>query len=152
MRRVVIASVALAWVVSSAACVSHPVGPARSYSKYEGKAVTTAESALSSVETVRLATEAASKQHVFGPYLSVLISESEEAATGVQGTFASIQPPNGGADRLRGELNDLLSEVVDSLAEVRIAVRRGRIGGLDEVASDLGELSDALNKFIEEHQ
>jgi hypothetical protein len=145
------ASTVLLFVVGSA-CVSHPVGPARSYAKYEGKAVTTAESALSSVETVRLAAEAGSEQHVFGPYLSVLISESEEAATAVQGTFASIQPPSGEADALRGELNDLLSDVVDHLAEVRIVVRRGRVGDLAAAAEPLQDDAAALSAFVEAHK
>ena len=66
MRRLGMASIALLCVAGTA-CVSHPVGPARSFSKYEGKAVTTAESALSSVETVRLAARAGTERHVFGP-------------------------------------------------------------------------------------
>jgi hypothetical protein len=47
-------------------CVSHPVGPARTFSKYEGKAVTTAEGALSSVETARLAVQVGASGKTFG--------------------------------------------------------------------------------------
>ena len=46
--------------VALSGCVSHPVGPARSFESFTAKANTTAESALSAVETVRLVAEAAS--------------------------------------------------------------------------------------------
>jgi len=62
-----------------AACSRHPVGPARTFGAYEAKAVTTAESARSSVETVRLASEAGDDHDGFGPYLSVLVSGREDA-------------------------------------------------------------------------
>lgn len=132
-------------------CVSHPVGPARTYGKYEGKAVTTADSARSAVETARLAVVAAVKHHVFGPYLSQVIGDAEDDISAVSGTFASIQPPNGRADRLRGELSQLLSDAEDHVAEVRVAVRRGRIGGLGDVAKPLADDADALQSFAEEH-
>src|SRR5437588_184085 len=63
-------------------CIPHPVGAARTYGKYESKARTTAKSALSNVATVRLAAQIASKGNAFGPYLSVLISDAEEALIG----------------------------------------------------------------------
>src|SRR3954452_22257973 len=96
--------------VVMAACTPHPVGPARTEGKYEGKAVTTAESALSAVNTVRIAARTASRDHAFGPYLSVLISEQEDALSGVQGTFDSIQPPDGKSDALRDDLDELLAD------------------------------------------
>ncbi|HEV7886753.1 MAG TPA: hypothetical protein VGO92_04280 [Acidimicrobiales bacterium] len=150
MRRVLLGL--LACGIGASACVPHPVGPARTYGKYEGKAVTTAESALSTVETVRLAAGTASKDHAFGPYLSELVSDMEESASGVQGTFESIQPPDERADQLRDDLDQLLSDVVDHIAAVRVAVRRGRILDLDQAAQDLDEDSQKLNDFAEEHK
>ena len=67
-----------ALLIALAACTTHPVGPARTFDAYEGKAVTTAEAALSAAETVRLAAETAGLGHAFGPYLSVLISGQED--------------------------------------------------------------------------
>jgi hypothetical protein len=127
------------------------VGPARTYSKFEGKAVTTAESAVSVVETVLLAAQAGSDGGAFGPYLSVLLSEAEGDLSGVQGTFDSIQPPSAAGDHLRGDLDDLLSDAVEHVAQVRIVARRGRIKDLAEVAQDLKDDSKKLNAFIEEH-
>jgi hypothetical protein len=152
MFRRCVAVCALAVLVGSGACVSHPVGPARTYGKYEGKAVTTAQGVLSQVETVLMAAKAGSADHAFGPYLSVLISENEEKATGTQGTFDSIQPPSAAGDHLRSELDDLLTDAVDHLAQVRVVARRGRITDLADAAKDLEDDSKKLNDFIEKHQ
>jgi hypothetical protein len=135
-----------------AGCTPHPVGPARTSASFEGKAVTTAESALSAVESVRLAARTGSEGHGFGPYLSVLVSEQEELLAGVQGTFDSIQPPGEGADELRSELDDLLRGALAPVADVRIAARRGELAGLAEAAAPLGDDSEALDRFIEEHR
>ena len=128
-------------------CTPHPVGPARSPAKYAGKAVTTAESALSRVETVRLAAGAAGEGRVFGPYLSVLISDQEDGLAGVQGTFGSIQPPDARSDELRAQLDPVLS----SVTATRIAARRSRFDEVAAMVVPLGRDADALRQFIEEH-
>jgi hypothetical protein len=138
-------------VVLAAACTPHPVGPARSAGKYAGKAVTTAESALSHVETVRLAAGAAGEGHVFGPYLSVLISNQEDALSGAQATFASIQPPDAASDELRAELGRALSSALDDVAAARIAARRNRFDEVAAMVEPLGQDADRLRRFIEEH-
>jgi hypothetical protein len=142
----------MALIVALNGCVSHPVGPARSFGKYEGKARTTAEAALSATETARLAAEAGTRGRAFGPYLSVTISGAEDAASGVEGTFASIQPPDARSDRLRRELNELLSDVVDHLADLRIAVRRGELRELTAVGEPLRADAAGLRRFIEDHK
>jgi hypothetical protein len=138
-------------LVLAAGCTPHPVGPARSPGKYEGKAVTTAESALSQVETVRLAADAAGDGHVFGPYLSVLISDQEDALTGLRGTFASIQPPDERSDALRAELDEVLTGALDDVAAARIAARRSQFAEVASMVGPLGRDADGLREFIEEH-
>jgi hypothetical protein len=138
-------------LVTATSCTPHPVGPARSAGSYEGKAVTTAESALSHVETVRLAAEAAGQGHMFGPYLSVLLSNQEDALAGAQGTFASIQPPDAASDELRAELGQALSSALDDVAAARIAARRSRFDEVAALVGPLGQDADALRQFIEEH-
>jgi hypothetical protein len=141
----------VAALLALSGCVSHPVGPARSFATYEGKAATTAESALSAVQTVRLASATAARRHGFGPYLSVVVSEQEEAIAGVQGTFGSIQPPDERADDLRDELDALLSDALDHVTDVRIAARRGRLAALAAVARPLANDAGRLKRFTEEH-
>ena len=127
------------------------MGPARTYTKYEGKAATTAKDMRSAVETARLAARVAARKGAFGPYLSVTIGEAEEDASSIQRTFDSIQPPNGRADELRRELDDLLTEVVSSLSDLRIAARRGELSRLPDVAHPLDEQSQKLDDFQQAH-
>ena len=138
--------------VMVAGCVPHPVGPARTFGKFEGKATTTAKSALSDVETVRLAAEAAGRKDVFGPYLSVLLSEAEESIAGAQGTFNSIQPPDDAADALADKLDGLLSDALDHVRQVRIAVRRGESDTLADEAAPLADDAASLDRFVQAHR
>jgi hypothetical protein len=80
-----------------------------------------------------------------------VISEQEDAIAGVQGTFGSIQPPDARGDALRADLNQLLSDALDHVATVRLAVRRGERTSLAEIAAPLAGDVDALQAFIEEH-
>jgi hypothetical protein len=141
----------VAALLALAGCTPHPVGPARTFDAYEGKAVTTAESALSSVQTVRLAATTGDRGDAFGPFLSVTISDQEDALAGVQGTFASVQPPNPDADALRSELDELLSAALEHVTEVRLEARRGHLDRLGEAARDLQDDARALERFIEAH-
>ena len=134
-----------------AGCTPHPVGPARSFGTFEGKAATTAESALSRVQTVRLAAETAGEGNAFGPYVSVLISDQEDALSGLQGTFGSIQPPDARSDALRTQLNGLLGDALDHVAQVRIAARRGELDRLPALATPLRNDALKLERFAEVH-
>ncbi len=132
------------------ACVSHPVGPARSSDKYVGKATTTAESAASQLRSLRLAALAGARGRVFGPYLAVVASEAEDALSSLQGTFASIQPPGEADDEVRQTLEALLSDAVEHAADVRIAVRRGELSELDRTSLPLHNDARELDLFINE--
>jgi hypothetical protein len=151
VRRRVVAITLWACALSSA-CTPHPVGPARTFAAYEGKAVTTAEAALSAVETVKTGAETAQADKGFGPYLTVLASGQEDELSSVDGTFASIQPPDERSDRLRSELEELLADALDHVASVRIAMRRGQFDGVEPMIGELASDSDALQRFVEEHQ
>jgi hypothetical protein len=132
--------------------VPHPVGPARTFGKYEGKAVTTAKSALSNVETVRLTSRTASAGNAFGPYTSVVISDAEESLGGVQGTFDSIQPPDERADKVGHELDTILGDALEHVRDVRIAARRGELTKLASIAAPLADDARKLESFMEQHQ
>jgi hypothetical protein len=140
----------LALLLVAAGC-AHPVGPARTYGKYEGKATTTASAALSNVQTVRLAAEAASKGNTFGPYTGTVVSEAEESLSGLAGTFGSIQPPDERADDLRDQLDQLLGDALDHVTAVRIAARRGELPTLADTAAALAGDAEHLEAFVEQH-
>ena len=147
----IIATVAVLLILATR-LVPHPVGPARTFDKYEGKAVTTAKSVLSNVATVRLAARAGSRDRAFGPYLSVLISDAEESISGVQGTFDSIQPPDDRADGLARELDQVLGDALEHVRDMRVAVRRGELSDLTKTAAPLADDVHKLQRFQEQHR
>ena len=149
MRRVVVLVVTGAVLV--AGCTSHPVGPARTEASYEGKARTTAESARSSVETAILVVRAFRDGDAIGTYAGTVLSDQEEGLSGVQGTFASIQPPSERADQLLDELDGLMGDALEHLRAARVAVRRGDGQAAGDLLPDLRSDADALQAFAEEH-
>jgi hypothetical protein len=126
-------------------------GAVRSTGVYESKAGVTAETVLSAVETARLAVDAAQEHKATGRYLAQVLVEAEEDAGAAQGTFEAIQPPDRRADELRGQLGDLLGDATDTLAELRIAARRGDLDALPGLARPLGPLAERLDAFAEAH-
>jgi hypothetical protein len=142
-RRIAIALVMLA----ATACVA----PARSFDAYEGKAVDTADSALSAVETGRLAAESGGRDDSFATTLSVVLADAESDAAGARGIFESIQPPDARSDALRTQLDPMLDRAVDGLSRLRITVRRGEISSLPRVAQPLAAVSRDLEAFSNAH-
>jgi hypothetical protein len=142
-----------AWLLAPVLALSSAcVAPAPSYGAYEGKAEATAQSALSAVETARVAVVTAAKDDVFLHYLSVVVSQAEDTATAVQGTFDSVQPPDTRSDALRSDLDDRLQAAVSVLGDVRIAARRHDISTVVGKLGDLAKASDSLRAFSEAHQ
>jgi hypothetical protein len=129
----------------------HPVGPARTYDKYRGKAVTTAIAAQSAIATALLVARSAAKGNAFGPYSALVLSDAEGALSGVQGTFDSIQPPDARADSLREQLDGLVGDALSHVAHVRIAARRGEISHLASIAEPLARDAQELESFADAH-
>ena len=138
-------------IVATSACVSHPVGPARTFGKYEGKARTTAEGALSEVQTARMIARTAARGSAFGPYTGQVLSDAEESLGGLASTFGSIQPPDRRADAVRDELGQIIGDAEDHVADVRIAARRGALSTLADVAKPLDDDIGKLRSFLAEH-
>jgi hypothetical protein len=144
MRRVL----ALLLALLTASCVS----PSRTERDYELKAGSSAKAVASSVATALLGVEAARRHRATGPYLSVLLGSAEEDASSVQSQFDSVQPPSAHADAQRAELDDLLSQAVDGLAQLRITVRRGELDQLEEKATPLRAVLVQLRALSEDWQ
>jgi hypothetical protein len=132
--------------------VSGCTGPVRSFGVYESKGGKTAGAVVSAIETARLAVTAAARDRAYGRYLGQVLAEAEEDATAAQGTFDAIQPPDRRADRLRAELDDLLTPTLSSLADLRIAARRGDLVDLPRLAAPLVGLSKRLDDFARAHR
>jgi hypothetical protein len=147
MNRAVVRWLVLLCIVP-VACVAS----ARTYSAYEADAYATASEVLAGVQTALLATEASAKGNVFATSLSVLLKDAEDQAGGAQGRFDSVQPPNEDADRLKAELDELLTEAADVLEELRIHVRRGELERLTDIAEPLEALAKKLDEFVKAHE
>jgi len=126
-------------------------GPVRSSEVYESKAGQTAATAASAVQTAALAVDAAKGDKAFGRYLTQLLVEAEEDAGSAQGTFDGIQPPDQRADQLRSRLDELLTQATGTLAELRVAARRGRFAELPELAEPLPGVAAKLDDFAKAH-
>jgi hypothetical protein len=134
--------------VAAAGCT----GPVRSDQVYASKAATTAGAAGSAVETAQLAVQEAVAGELFGPSLAQTLAEAASDAGQVQATFDAIQPPDGRADVLRDQLDDLLGPAVSTLEDLRTAARRGDTAALPGLAAPLSKLAEELQRFQEAHQ
>jgi hypothetical protein len=132
--------------------VPHPVGAARTFDKYEGKAVTSAEGAESAVQTVLLVARTASAGNAFGPYTSRVVSDAEEGLSGLQGTFASIQSPDARAAELGETLDSILGGALEHVRDVRVAARRGELSRLRAIAQPLEADVHRLEQFQGQHR
>jgi hypothetical protein len=147
MRRIVVAVLAVVVLVALVKGL-HPLTPARTSDDYRHKAKDTAESVLSAVQTARLASRVGTRGDAFPPYVSVLLSESETAAGGAQGSFDRIQPPDAASDATRERLGRMLDRANDLLSRLRITARRGEVDDLLRQARPLRPLAHDLERFI----
>jgi hypothetical protein len=129
------------------------VGPARTVDSYRGKALRAAHDAVSQLETARLTVEtmlAGRLQHL---YTERVLSDSEDALSSIQQSFDSIQPPNDKtADKLRSDLDTILSDGNDALGQLRIAARRHDDGTLRSATHDVELAIDRLDHYLDEQQ
>jgi hypothetical protein len=139
------------WVAVLLLLVGACTGPVRSFEVYESKAGQTAEVTASAVQTALLAVDAAKGEKAYGRYLTQVLVEAEEDAGAAQGTFDAIQPPDQRADELRARLGELLTEATGTLADLRIAARRGHFAELPDLAEPLPKVAEELDAFAEAH-
>jgi hypothetical protein len=138
----------LALLLLAAGCT----GPVRSEGVYASKATSTARAAASAVQTALLVVRQAAAGKLLGRTVAQTLAEAAGDAGDVQATFDAIQPPDGRADLLRGQLDGLLAPAVSALAELRTAARRGDTAELPRLAAPLPKLAQALQRFQEPHQ
>jgi hypothetical protein len=150
-RGVIVAIVVVALLLLLATrAVPHPVGAARTFGKYNGKAVSTAESARSSVATAALMATTYAEGNSFTPYAALVTDDAESDVSGLQGTFDSIQPPDARADRLEAQLDAILSDSLTHVRDVRVTLRRSQTPTLEQIRA-LDDDSRRLGAFIDEH-
>jgi hypothetical protein len=125
--------------------------PARSFDDYEGKAVSSAETAISQAQTASLTGITVRRDGLFAPNVSVLLADAETGAVTARDTFASIQPPDDASDALRAELLPLLERTADEIARLRIAARRRDLSAVAQGTGAVDDLTAELERFVTEH-
>jgi hypothetical protein len=127
------------------------VGHSRTNEDYRRKATNTVDVAASSVKTVLLAVDTIEQDGAFGPYLGRLIGQAEADASAALGGFGVVQPPSTDADAIRDEVNDLVGDAVDLLADARIAMRRSDPATVAGLRPRLEDAATELDQFVEAH-
>jgi len=135
-------------LATAAGCVA----PARTFDDFEGKAVTSAESAASQTRTAILTSSVSERSRLPGPTASVIVAEAAAGATSVRDTFASIQPPDPESDALRAELLPVLEQAADLIASMRIAARRSDAQAMAAIGAELQPVAVNLERFVEDHR
>jgi hypothetical protein len=124
------------------------VAPARTRTDYEHKAVDTARTMLSSVQTGSLLARLG-PERAFPPFLSVALSDAEAGAASARAVFLSLQPPDARSDEVRAQLSALLDLSEGALSEARIAARRQDFDALMRTVDELSTAADSLERFID---
>src|SRR3954463_6462460 len=113
--------VVTAAVLTASACATPEGDP----SMYRDEAVSTLSAAQSSVVTVRIVLATRLRDRTFGRAADDAVSTEESSLTSTAGTFEALQPPRG-ADAVRQQATQLLSDAEDAGASAPIAGPRAR--------------------------
>ena len=143
-RRLLVACIAL---VATTSCV----GSSRTKHDYDLKAANTAQAVASAVGTAQAAVKGAAARRIPATYLSVLLNNTAKDASATQATFDSVQPPGEPSDKVREELDQIVSAAISTLVDLRTAVRRGEIDKLADIGTPLATLHDKLDAFEKAH-
>jgi len=139
-------------LVTIALATSACVGPATTIAAYEGKARRAAQDALSAVNTALLGVRIHERGSLLENYFETMLSQTEDDISSVQNSFDSIQPPNSkSSDKLRDQLDNLLSDGVSGIAQLRISARREDGPALVQAATQLAPTAKDLSQFVESH-
>ncbi|MDQ3875525.1 MAG: hypothetical protein M3322_08300 [Actinomycetota bacterium] len=135
----------LAVVIAVLAAIWYVAAPPRTVGDYRERSGMTVETLRSQVETARLWTRAVENDRVTREAATVAFREAEEDASAATSEFAAWDP-RGDTRDLRSRITRLASEVIDSLAKLRIAVEDGRWDALPRLAAPLPRLADRLER------
>lgn len=140
------ASAVLALVVLVATGCAGPTTTDRALRK---QAVLSSEAAASELGTLELAMRSQLAGRACWAFTDVTVTASEEAASTIEETFTSRQPPRSSGPLYR-RTGDLLGEAADLTTDVRIAVRRHDEPELRRLAREVGPLLDAFDRIARE--
>ena len=121
--------------------------PATTFEAYRSKAVDAAEDVASQARTAILTAELAGADRLLATAVTVQLEDAETTAVGAVESFASAQPPDARADRLRARILPLLERAADAITRMRFEAKRGHIAAALELRSSLLDPTAALERY-----
>lgn len=125
------------------------VAPAFDSGAFHRNAVEALDSAVSVTRTAAVVVGNHLAGRVMRPYADTVVTDSEDALGPVQDSFGAVDPPTSADVKLRDDVDGLLSDAGDALAEVRIALRRSDVAGLRKGIDDLTSVADRMERASE---
>jgi hypothetical protein len=122
--------------------------PATTFEAYRSKAADAAEEVASQARTAILTAELARHDRLLASAVAVQLKEAERAASALVESFASVQPPDARADRLRARILPLLERASDAIRRMRFEARRGRVSSLSELSDSLATPTARLEDWV----
>jgi flagellar basal body-associated protein FliL len=121
--------------------------PATTSDAYRSKAVDAAEEVASQARTAILTAELARQDRLLATAVAVQLKEAESAASALVESFASVQPPDARADRLRARILPLLERASDAITRMRFEAKRDHMAALLRLRSSLIEPTEVLERW-----
>ena len=121
--------------------------PATTSDAYRSKAVDAAEEVASQARTAILTAELARQDRLLATAVAVQLKEAESAASALVESFASVQPPDARADRLRARILPLLERASDAITRMRFETKRDHMAALLRLRSSLIEPTEVLERW-----
>jgi len=108
-----------------------------------------AGSMVSEVRTAHLAAKSQLEGDTWWRYTDVVVTDAESAASTIEDTFGSRQPPSRDVEPTYRKTVATLSEAADLVTDLRIAVRRHDESGIRDLLPRLAAAADALEQLEE---
>jgi hypothetical protein len=134
-------------VLALAVTVSGCAGPTLTEQHYRSQASRSAGSAVSELETIRLAVRAQLNGRAWRQYTDVVVTDSEGALSSIDSTLSSRQAVDPAADVVAERVGTPLGDAVDLAGDVRTALRRHEDAQLRRYLPQLEQLSSRLEKL-----
>src|SRR3954469_25156408 len=144
VRSSLAAALVAATALTASACATTEGDP----SLYRDEAVSTLSAAQSNVVTVRIVLTTRLRDRTFGRSADDAVSTEETSLSSTAGAFEALQPPPG-ADAVRQQATQLLSDAEDAVAAARIAVRRDDRAQMRQALIAVAKVADQLARAPE---
>ena len=123
--------------------------PTPTFSAYRHAADQSITELISAAETGAMLGDVRLADGATSPYLGTTVESAEETARSISKTFGTRQPPTSEADALREDLVPLGDRVVNTLAELRIALEWDDLDTVEAARETLRGTSEELTDLQE---